>query len=282
MKIAGLGERWPGSPGHTKTEALIRTVLRTHGARVESDDFEARTPRGVLPVHNMIGKFNDSGDPKQPILILAGHYDTLFQPGFIGANDGGSSTAILLAFAEALDHQKTKMQVWLVFTDLEEALQSFTSDDGLYGSRHLAAKLRKDGTATRVKGMFLLDMIGDKALGVARETGSDEMLQDVIAQAAEWLGLQDYFFSYEASIIDDHVPFIEAGIPSVDIVDAQFGRMGAGLDGMGELHHSKLDTLDKLSQRSLEIVGKTVLLTLELLDGSASTAPSNPSRAPLP
>jgi glutaminyl-peptide cyclotransferase len=265
-QIAGFGERWPGSPGHTKTENLIRRVLLKDGARIEADDFTAKTPRGPVAVHNIIGKFNVSADPKQRIFILAGHYDTLFQPGFIGANDGASSTAILLSFADALSTQKTKMQIWLVWTDLEEAIQSFTGDDGLYGSRHLAQKLAANGTASRVRGFFLLDMIGDKDLSVSRETGSERWLQDFISTAAGQLGYGQYFFQYESGIIDDHVPFIRAGIPSVDVVDAMYGRMGPKFDSMGEFHHSNTDTMDKLSQRSLEIVGRTVLLTLELLD----------------
>src|SRR5208282_4587841 len=111
---------------------------------------------------NIIGKFNVTANPSQRIFILAGHYDTLFKPGFIGANDGASSTAILLAFADALSHQKTTMQLWLVWTDLEEAIHNFKGNDGLYGSRHLANKLAASGTASRILGLFLLDMIGDK------------------------------------------------------------------------------------------------------------------------
>ena len=269
VQVAGFGERWPGSPGHKKTEDLIRQVLQKNGARIESDDFTAMTPRGAVAVHNLIGKFHVSADPRQPIFILAGHYDTLFQPGFIGANDGGSSTAILLAFADALGAQQTKMQIWLVWTDLEEAVQAFTDDDGLYGSRHLAQKLDASGATARVRGFFLLDMIGDKDLGVARETGSDRRLQEVIGKAAARLGYSQYFFQYESSIIDDHVPFIRAGVPAVDVVDAMFGRMGPGFDGMGEFHHSNTDTMDKVSQHSLEVVGRTILLTIELLDSQS-------------
>lgn len=265
-QIAAFGERWPGSPGHKKTEDLIHQVLQKNGARVEADDFTATTPRGPVPVHNIIGKFNVGTDPKQEILILAGHYDTLFQPGFIGANDGGSSTAILLAFADALAGQKTKMQIWLVWTDLEEAINAFTGDDGLYGSRHLAQKLAANGTHSRVRGFFLLDMIGDKQLGVARETESNRPLQDVMARAAAQLGYSQYFFQYQVGIIDDHVPFIRAGIPAVDVVDAEYGRMGLAFDSMGEFHHANTDTMDKVSQQSLEIVGRTMLLTVELLD----------------
>jgi len=265
-KVAGFGERWPGSPGHQKTEDLIHQVLKKDGAAVEADNFTASTPKGMKPVHNIIGKFNVSADPKQAIFILAGHYDTLFKPGFIGANDGASSTAILLAFADALAGQKTKLQIWLVWTDLEEAINNFDNNDGLYGSRHLAKKLAADGTAGRVRGFFLLDMIGDKDLGVARETGSARWLQDYIERAAQQLGYGQYFFQYEASIIDDHAPFLEAGIAAVDVVDAMFGRMGPGFDGMGEFHHANTDTMDKLSAKSLEIVGRTILLTVEMLD----------------
>jgi len=265
-QIAGFGERWPGSPGHAKTEALIHQVLQKAGARTEADDFSAKTPRGPIVVHNIIGKFNVTADPKQPIFILAGHYDTLFKKGFIGANDGASSTAILLAFADALAGQKTKMQIWLLWTDLEEAINDFNDDDGLYGSRHLAQNLKAEGIAPRVRGLFLLDMIGDKDLGVGRETESARWLQDFIAEAAKQLGYTQYFFQYETDIIDDHIPFIKAGIPAVDVVDAEYGRMGDKFDSMGEFHHSNTDTMDKVSQHSLEVVGRTILLTVELLD----------------
>jgi glutaminyl-peptide cyclotransferase len=265
-RIAGFGERWPGSPGHARTEELIRQTVKKDGGQVEADNFTAKTPRGPVEVHNIIGKFNVSGDPKQKIFILAGHYDTLFQPGFIGANDGASSTAILLAFADALAGHKTNMQIWLVWTDLEEAVKAFDATDGLYGSRHLAGKLLAEGFTSRVRGFFLLDMIGDKDLSVARESGSSRWLQDDIAQAAKQLGYGDYFFRYEAGIIDDHVPFLETGIAAVDVVDAMYGRMGPGFDSMGEFHHANTDTMDKVSAHSLEVVGRTILRTVELLD----------------
>ncbi len=265
-EIAGFGERWPGSPGHKKTEALIHRVLQKDGAQIETDDFLATTPRGPIPVHNIIGKFNVTTNPKQRIFVLAGHYDTLFKAGFIGANDGGSSTGILLGFADALAHQKTGMQIWLVWTDLEEAIHEFKGDDGLYGSRHLAQKLATRGSVSRIRGLFLLDMIGDKELNVAHETGSSSSLQVFIAQAADQLGYAGYFFKYDANIIDDHVSFINVGVPAVDVVDAEFGRMGPGFDSMGEFHHTNADTMDKVSQHSLEVVGRTILLTVELLD----------------
>jgi Zn-dependent M28 family amino/carboxypeptidase len=263
-QVAGFGERWPGTTGHANTEKLIHDVLKKDGAQVEADDFTATTPGGFVPVHNIIGKFNVSADPRQPIFILAGHYDTLHKAGFIGANDGGSSTAILLSFADVLAHQKTRMQIWLVWTDLEEG--TFVDNDGLYGSRHLAKKLKDDGRSDRIKGFFLLDMIGDKDLNVARENQSTRALQDVIASAARQLGYSRYFFQYDTTITDDHVEFLNVGIPSVDVVDAEFGRMGPRFDGMGEFHHANTDTMDKVSRSSLEITGRTILLSVELLD----------------
>jgi glutaminyl-peptide cyclotransferase len=265
-QLVAFGERWPGSPGHQKTQALIKQVLTKDGAQIDVDDFTAATPRGAVTVHNILGKFNVTADPKQDIFILAGHYDTLFKPGFLGANDGGASTATLLAFADALANQKTKMQVWLVWTDLEEAINSFGGDDGLYGSRHLAQKLAASGVVPRIKGLFLLDMIGDKGLGVTRERGSARWLQDFIAEAAKQLGYSRYFFQDSVEIIDDHMSFARVGVPVVDVVDAQFGRMGPGFDSMGEFHHANTDTMDKISQTSLDIVGRTILLTVELLD----------------
>ncbi|HUK32204.1 MAG TPA: M28 family peptidase [Candidatus Acidoferrum sp.] len=266
-EIAALGERWPGSPGHKKTEEIIHQVLQKDGALIQADDFVAKTPRGPVNVHNIIGKFNVSADPKQGIFILAGHYDTLFKLGFIGANDGASSAGILLAFADALAHQKTKMQIWLLWTDLEEAVNIgvFTNNDGLYGSQHLANELKANGTTPRIRGFFLLDMIGDKDLGVARETNSSSRLQEYISQAASDLGYSRYFFQYKADITDDQISFIKVGVPSVDVVDAEFGSMSTG-DGMGEFHHTNADTMDKVSQHSLEIVGKAVLLAVELID----------------
>lgn len=267
-EVAGFGERWPGSPGHQKTEDLIHHVLQKDDARIEADDFTASTPRGPIPVHNIIGKFNVNADPAQQIFILAGHYDTLFKTGFIGANDGASSTAILLSFADALSHQKTKMQIWLVWTDLEEAIRSFDNGDGLYGSTQLANKLAAEGLVPRIRGFFLLDMIGDKDLNVARETNSSPQLQRIISQAANQLGYGNYFFKYDSDIIDDHWPFLQQGIPAVDVVDAEFGPM-AGSDGMGSYHHTNADTMDKVSQHSLEVVGRTILLTIELIDGQS-------------
>lgn len=269
-QVTGFGMRMPGSVGHQKTEDLVRKVVTENGGEFSTDDFTADTPRGKVAVHNLIGKFNVSKDPNQPIFILAGHYDTLFKSGFVGANDGGSSTGILLAFAEALHAaQPTKMQIWLVWTDLEEAIKEFKGDDGLYGSRHLARKLAAEGLVPRIRGFFLLDMIGDKDLNVDRESSSTSWLQDFIAAAAKKLHYSRYFFQYSTEIIDDQQSFANVGIPVVDVVDAQYGPMGTAYDPMGKYHHSNMDTMEKVSAHSLTVVGQTVLLAVEMIDGQS-------------
>ena len=269
-EIAGFGMRMPGSVGHQKTEDLVKRVVAADGGQFSTDDFIASTPRGKVPVHNLIAKFNVSSDPHQPIFILAGHYDTLFKTGFIGANDGGSSTAIHLGFADALHRApKTKMQIWLVWTDLEEAVKAFEGNDGLYGSRHLANELKAEGLVPRIKGFFLLDMIGDKDLDVDKESTSTSWLQDFIYAAAKELHYEQYFFTYSEPIIDDQVSFANVGIPAVDVVDATFGPMGPGYDSMGEYHHTNQDTMDKVSEHSLMIVGRTVLRAVEMIDSQS-------------
>ncbi len=144
---------------------------------------------------------------------------------------------------------------------MEEAVHDFSDRDGLYGSRHLAQKLAANADVSRVRGLFLLDVIGYRDLKVARETGSSRSLQNDIAQAANRLGYAPYFFRYDANITDDHESFIMVGVPAVDVVDAQYGRTG-----MGEFAHTSADTMDKVSQRSFEIAGRTILLTVERLD----------------
>ncbi|MGH9475988.1 MAG: M28 family metallopeptidase [Terriglobales bacterium] len=268
-EIVGFGMRYPGSTGHQKTEDLVRQVVKRDGGQFSTDDFVDNSPRGKVPVHNLIGKFNGSKNANQPIFILAGHYDTLFKPkGFVGANDGGSSTAILLSFADALREAKpTHMQIWLVWTDFEEAVDSFQGSDGLVGSRHLAHEIAAEGLVPRIRGFFLLDMIGDKNLNVDKESSSTPWLQSFIMSAAQKLGYQQYFFKYSTEIIDDQKSFADVGIPVVDVVDAQFGPMPG--DGMGAYHHTLQDTLDKVSAHSLMVVGRTVLLAVELIDAQA-------------
>lgn len=251
--LVALGPRPPGSEAHRRMETFILDRLRRDGAEIESDRFTAATPRGPLPEHNIIAKF---GPKAGGIWIVASHYDTKFLPRFVGADDGGSSTGLLLALADVLKEQPPKSPIWLVFLDGEEAVnKQWTDSDSRYGSRHLAQKFAAEGLIPRIRGLILLDMIGNKGVQLERDTNSTPWLQDFVASAARRLGYSAWVFQISGAIDDDHQAFLQVGIPSVDLIDLTY-----------KYWHTPQDTMDKLSPRSFQIVGAVTLETLALLE----------------
>lgn len=257
-EIVAFGPRPIGSANHKKLEQYILSHLK--GDQVENDRFTADTPEGKFPVHNIIAKFPGT---KDGIIVIAGHYDTnypLRNIPYVGANDGGSSTAILLEFANQLRGKKRDgYSVWLVWTDAEEAVKQWSAQDSLYGTRHLAEKWQADGTLKKIKALFVEDMIGDADLDIQRDTNSTPWLEDLVYEAATRLGYQSHFFATQGAMEDDHLPFVQRGVPSSDIIDLDYGYNNV-------FHHTPQDTLDKLSSKSLEIVGDVTLEAVWMLD----------------
>ena len=257
-EVTAFGPRYIGSENHKKLERYIVDHLK--GDQVEDDVFTADTPEGKFPIRNILAKFPGA---KDGIIVIFGHYDTnypLRNTGYVGANDGGSSTAILLEFANQLRGKRREgYSVWLVWTDGEEAVKSWTDTDSVYGSRHLAEKWEKDGTLKKIKALMVMDMIGDADLNIDRNTKGAPWLLDLIYTAAERLGYQSHFYAREFPIEDDHVPFFNRGVPTADVIDLDYGYNNV-------FHHTPQDTIDKLSPRSLEIVGDTILEAIHLLD----------------
>jgi glutaminyl-peptide cyclotransferase len=257
-EVVAFGPRPIGSANHKKLEGYILAHLK--GEIVEHDAFTTDTPEGKFPVHNIIAKFPGS---KDGIIVIAGHYDTnypLRNTGYVGANDGGSSTAILLELANQIGGKKRDgYSIWLLWTDAEEAVKNWSPTDSLYGTRHLAEKWEKDGTLKKIKAFLLADMIGDADLNIERDTNSTPWLEDLVLEAATRIGYQSHFFARSIAIQDDHLPFVERGVPSADLIDLDYGY--------GDVfHHTPQDTLDKLSPKSLEITGRVILETVRLLD----------------
>jgi glutaminyl-peptide cyclotransferase len=256
--VVAFGARPIGSANHKKLENYILAHLKDD--QVEDDAFTASTPEGKFPVRNIIAKFPGTRDG---IIVIAGHYDTnypLRNTGYVGANDGGSSTAILLELAKALRGKKREgYSVWLLWTDGEEALRSWSPTDSLYGTRHLADKWQNDGTLKKIKAFLLADMIADADLNIDRDSSSTPWLEDLVYQAATQLGYQSHFFDRTIPVQDDHLPFVQRGVPSADLIDLDYGY--------GDVfHHTPQDTMDKLSARSMEIVGNVILEMVRLLD----------------
>ncbi|MBV9573839.1 MAG: M28 family peptidase [Acidobacteriales bacterium] len=258
-EIVALGPRPIGSANHKKVEDYILRHLK--GDAVESDNFVADTREGRFPVRNIIAKFPGTQDG---IIVIASHYDTnypLRNTSYIGANDGASSSALLLEIASQLRGKKRDgYSIWLLWDDAEESMQMpWNSSESLYGVRHIAEKWQSDGTLKRVKAFLLADMIGDSDLNIERDTNSTPWLEDLILQAATSLGFQSHFFARTMAVEDDHLPFIHKGVPCADLIDFNYGYNDV-------FHHTTQDTVDKLSTKSLKIVGQVILKTVGLLD----------------
>ncbi|MGH9503208.1 MAG: M28 family peptidase [Terriglobales bacterium] len=257
-EVVAFGARPIGSANHKKLEDYIVAHLKNDN--VENDTFTADTPEGKFPVRNIIAKFPGT---RAGVIVIAGHYDTnypLRNTGYVGANDGGSSTALLLELANQLRGKKRDgYSVWLLWTDGEEAVKDWTATDSLYGTRHLADKWQKDGTLKSIKAFLLEDMIGDSDLNLDRDANSTPWLEEMVYHAATQLGYQSHFFARTIVVEDDHLPFVQRGVPSADLIDLDYGYGNV-------FHHTPQDTLDKLSPKSLEIAGSVILETVHMLD----------------
>jgi glutaminyl-peptide cyclotransferase len=264
-EVVAYGPRYVGSPGHKKTEQWIRKHLGADtagGATVESDSFVGNTPFGAFPMSNYIVKFPGT---KDGIIVVAGHYDTIYKrDDFVGANDAGSSTGLPAELAAELakdTHGKPRdgYSVWIVLLDGEEAFRRWEGTDNDYGSRHLAEKWQADGTLKKIKAFLLVDMIGDADLNIEQDTNSTPWLEKLVYAAAEREGYQSHFFNRAVGMDDDHTPFVQRGVPSADLIDFDYGYNNA-------YWHTKDDTMDKLSAKSFDIVGSVVLEAIRLLD----------------
>lgn len=258
-EIVAFGPRPLGSPAHKRVENYILSHLK--GDQVEQDTFEINTAEGRFPVHNIIAKFPGSRDG---IIVIASHYDTnwpLRNTSFIGANDGASSSALLLEIANQLRGKKLDgYSIWLLWDDAEESMKlPWDNAESLYGVNHLAQKWQSDGTLKKIKAFLLEDMIGDADLNIERLSNSTGWLEDLILQAATMSGYQSHFFAREIFVGDDHEAFLSRGVPSADIIDLNYGYNNV-------FHHTTQDTIDKLSPKSLAIVGTVTLQTVRLLD----------------
>ena len=203
---------------------------------------------------NIIAKFPGKSGKA---IALTGHYDTkVFPFPFVGASDGGSSTGALLELARALAGKQRLDDVYIVFFDGEEAFGEWSDADSVYGSKHVAAKWRADGTLGRLKALINLDMIGDRNLNVKQETNGNPALRRLFWTTAAELGYQAYFPAGDSiTIDDDHMPFVKLGAPAIDIIDFDYPPW-----------HSAADTMDKLSAQSLDAVGRVTLEVVRRLE----------------
>ncbi|HYK88606.1 MAG TPA: M28 family peptidase [Acidobacteriota bacterium] len=257
--LVAFGPRPPGSPEIQKCREYIEQQLRGYGYQIEEDAFVAETPYGAKKMVNLIAR-KGAGD--KSAIALASHYDTKYMEGkrFVGANDGGSSTGLLIELARVLASNKGGLDYWFLFLDGEEAFVDWSTFDSTYGSRHLARRWKQEGVAARVKALILLDMVGDKDLGLLKDANSTKWLSDLMWDTATKVGLGGIVTRNESAMEDDHIPFLDVGIPCVDLIDFTYPPW-----------HTDADTLDKISPESMEKVGNLVLAVLPALQKIGST-----------
>lgn len=260
-----IGPRVPGSPELAKTREYIIAELKAAGANVSTDEFNAATPLGEKKMVNITAEIPGES---QDVIMLGSHYDTKYYKDmlFVGANDPGASVGTLLELGRVLagTKQKPKLTYWLVFFDGEEAFCENWDDcgkpdapDNTYGSRHYVAQLRDKKQLDRVRSLILLDMMGYKNLELGRDTLSTKWLQDILWQTARELGYKSYFVDRPEGVGgDDHEPFLKAGVPAVDLIQ---------LNGYPHWHKAD-DTLDKVSAKSMKIVGDVVSASLPRIE----------------
>ena len=254
-QLVAIGPRPSGSQAIEQTRKYIKEKLAAEGLVVMEQAWDDRTP--IDTVHMVNLSVTIPGVHKDRI-VIAGHYDTKLtrEFRFVGASDGGSSAAFLIEMARVLKARKNALTIELVFLDGEEArLWDWQGTDNTYGSRHYVEMAKRDGSIAALKAMVLVDMIGDRDLMVRRDANSTPWLTDLVWGAAKRLELDNYFVPEATRVEDDHLPFLAAGVPSVDIIDLDY-----------EPWHTAKDTLDAVSARSLQVVGDVVLAALPQIE----------------
>src|SRR5688572_3309193 len=238
-----FGPRIPGTDGHAKIQEWMREELVKAGWQVEIQESEALGH----PIQNIIAKRND----ESPQIIFGAHYDSrMFADNDAdaanrslpvpGANDGASGVAVLLELSRTLPEDTSP--IWLVFFDAEDN-GNIEGWDWILGSREFV-----QSNSMQPRAVVIVDMIGDADLNIYKEYNSNPELTDEIWNTANSLGYGDKFIpDYKHSMIDDHTPFLEVGLPAIDIIDFDYAYW-----------HTVEDTPDKVSAESLEIVGKTL------------------------
>ena len=262
-RVVGFGPRPSGSAALESLRKYIEDELQKVGIAVHRIEFTAETPLGPRKMVNLYAVIQGE---KDGIILLGNHYETKEfnkEITFVGANDGGSTTAWMIEMARAMGPTRRGCTVWLCFFDGEEAFKTWSETDSLYGSRAFVTWLRDQGELSKVKAMINVDMIGDRYLGIRKDNEAPGWMQNIIWEAAQETGHDSYFLPYGENVMDDHFPFRRADIPSMDVIDFCYGK--SRLEHT-RLWHTSEDTLDKLCWESLQVVGDVIYHGLTKMD----------------
>ena len=270
-QIVSFGPRPAGSAALESMRRYMRQQLQAIGVGVKDQAFDAATPNGTVKMTNLIATIPGARPER---IVFCGHYDTkiFHEFTFVGANDGGSSAAFLLELARVLKARKNPLTMEILFLDGEEAVREWTDNDHTYGSRHYVDVARQAGTLRQIRAVVLVDMIGGRDVTLDHDTNSTPWLLDAVWKSAKKLGVQDHFPDRPSPVEDDHLPFLEAGVQAVDLIDLNhYAEQG--------WWHTREDTLDKISARSLQIVGDVLLAALPGVEARLVKGTPAPTKA---
>lgn len=260
--ILALGPRYAGSEGSLATADYLERELGAVGLKLDRYGFTAYTPLGRRSMTNLVAVCQGT---RPGTIVISGHYDTKYLPyiNFQGANDAGSSTAFLLEMARVLGPQREGYSVHLVWFDGEEAFVEWSDTDSLYGSRNMVQSLGSQNRLSEIRAMVNVDMIGDCHLNVLRDPRAPRWLFEAIWGTAAELGYVREFSSVERAMDDDHVPFREAGVPAINLIDFEYGanRFEHDLNW-----HTARDTLELVCAESLQVVGDVIFHALPRIE----------------
>lgn len=262
-----IGPRPSGSAELESARKLIIAELERNGWQVQRQSFSETTPRGPVTFVNLIARYGSSDKTQQ--FLICSHYDTkIFDTiRFIGASDAASSTGALMELSRVLAMDPAlARRVELVFFDGEEAVVQYSQTngvltDGLYGSRHYARDLTASNRQRQFRAGILWDMIGNKKLNITLSPDSPSQLMQEILAAADQLQARNTFSLSDRTILDDHSPLNEAGLPTIDLIGFDYPYW-----------HTADDTFDKLSPQSLQTVGAVTLRWLKTAASGQSAA----------
>jgi glutaminyl-peptide cyclotransferase len=267
--FVAVGPRPSGSDGARKAYDFINRRLDQLKIVPVIYQFTESLPQGKITFRNITGAI--PGTTSNAIMIVS-HFDTYAPAGdsFVGADDSGSSTGLLLELARLFSQTNhAGPDIVIAFVDGEECRRGYSDNDGLHGSRYLAETLARRGELSRYKAVIVLDMVGDKNLSVTIPRNSSTELVSMLFDATHEENARQFFSLAKGDIIDDHVPFLQRGVPAIDIIDLEYGSAPCEND----YWHTTADTMDKLSAESLGIVGRvTVRLVNKLLAEYGATA----------
>lgn len=258
--LVAIRPRDAGTGGARRAAVHLESRLKELGLKTTIDTFSEETPAGKIHFNNVLGRL--PGKTKR-LIVITSHFDTKsgISPTFQGANDSGSSSGVLLELTRMLSRQTLETEFLIAFLDGEECREQYGPTDGLHGSRHLAQQLVDSGGAPHVEAVIVLDMIGDADLNVTIPRNGSRSLIKELFYAAHEMGTRSAFGLGKGSILDDHVPFLQAGMPAIDVIDFDYGSA----PGLNDYWHTTEDSMDKLSVGSLQKIGDTILKMIKNL-----------------